>query len=134
MQEIGYRSWGMIPADPDPSSGEATIFNPPMLTTLALDPGASLVFEFDAAPGRLHVSVEVTAITAEGRGSDIFRTFTGPANGSFREASRSGWDKAPQGLYVAFSADVEKVEKYLKLALTDASSPLVINRITFLQP
>lgn len=133
MQEIGYSSWAMIPTDPDPASGEATTFNPPMLTTVVLDPQTSLVFQFSSPPGSVQISLELTAISGEERGPNLFRTFTGSANGTFRELTHSGWTKILEGMYTSFSTQVSNVDTYLKL-LFEESPPIVINRISFAKP
>ncbi len=133
MQVIGYSFWAFIPADPDPATGEATLFNPPMLTTVVLDPQTSLVFQFSSPPGSLQITLEATAMSAEERGPDLFRTFTGSANGAFHELTHPDWATSLEGLYTSFSTQVNGVDNYLKL-LFDKTPSIVINRISFTKP
>lgn len=133
MQEIGYSSWAFIPTDPDPTTGEVTTFNPPMLTTVVLDPQTSLVFQFSSPPGSMQITLEATAMSAEERGPDLFRTFTGSANGAFHELTHPDWATSLEGMYTSFSTQLTGVDSYLKL-LFDTPPPIVINRISFAKP
>lgn len=130
MTEIGYKWWALLPFDPDPATGEATIQNPPMLTAIAVDRGASLVFHFATPPGALQVAVETTGLSAEDRGPDLFRTYTGPVARGLRETGRSPWERTYEGIYATFTARVEGVQSYLKLVL-DEPRTLVVNRVSF---
>lgn len=130
MKEIGYRSWALIPVDPEPATGEATVSNPPMLTAIAVDRGASLVFCFASPPGDLHLAVEATALSAENRSPNLFRVFTGSAGNAFRELKHSGWKKRAEGIYTTFATQVEGVDTYLKLAFNEEKT-LIVNRVTF---
>jgi len=130
MQELRYLSWTLISVDTDPASGEATLSNPPMLTTVALDKDASLVFQFPAPANQLHISLETTAITAEDRGPGLFRVFTGPTNGEFREVEHPGWEKSIEGMYASFSTQVSRSDVWLKLFFNESPS-IVVNRVTF---
>jgi hypothetical protein len=130
MTEIGYQWWAILPLDSDPATGEATIQNPPMLTVIAVDRGASLIFRFASPPGALQVSVETTGLSAEDRGPDLFRTYTGSIAKALRETDRSPWEKSYEGLYATFTSKVEGVQGYLKLVL-DEPRTLVVNRVAF---
>ena len=94
MEEIGYHNWGFIPADPEPT----TLLDPympnlPMLTTLALDSGASLVFLLRLQPTSLQVAFEVTGVSAERHSTNLFKVFTGTSGTEFAEIQHQGWEK-----------------------------------------
>ena len=67
MQEVGYKSWGLVPVDSDPVSGMPSSTNPQMISTLALDPGASLVIELGEPLPELHMQLRLTALSTESR-------------------------------------------------------------------
>ena len=129
MTEIGYQWWA-LPFDPDPTTGEATIQNPPMLTAIAVDRGASLVFHFPTPPGALQVAVETTGLSAENRGPGLFRTYTGPVARGLRGTDHSPWERTYEGMYATFTARVDGVQSFLKLVL-DEPRTLVVNRVAF---
>lgn len=130
MTEIGYQWWALLPLDPDPTTGEATIQNPPMLTVIAVDRGASLVFRFASPPGALQVSVETTGLSAEDRGPNLFRAYTGQVARGLRETDRSPWERTYEGMYATFTARIEGVQSHLKLVLNEPRT-LVVNRVAF---
>ena len=131
MEEIGYHNWGFIPTDPEPTTLlNPYMPNPPMLTTLALDLGASLVFLLRLQPTSLQVAFEVTAVSAERHSANLFKAFTGTSGTEFAEIQHQGWEKESDGMYVTFTALVDGVQPYVKfLAIEDP--PLIINRVTF---
>lgn len=133
MQEIGYLSWGMIPVDDDPTTGETTSSNPPMLPPMALDKNVSLVFQLASAPPKLSIEVEVTSISAGATGDAPLELFTGSKSNLFRSVAAKAWNRNSAGLTVKCSAEISGIESYLKIHRPDDPS-LVINRITFLTP
>lgn len=130
MEEIGYQAWSLIPFDPEPNTGNPSFFRPPMFTAATLDRGASLVFRFPRAPGRLQISMEATALSSEGRTDQLFKLFTGSAEDAYRAIACPGWAKSMEGMYNSFSTQVDPVEAFLKI-LFDDPVPIVINQVYF---
>jgi hypothetical protein len=133
MTPIGYQWWALLPTDPEPATGEAALQNPPMLTVLALDPHASLVFHFTRQPGPLQVAVEVTSLSAENHGGQVLGAYTGNDPARLGHAQRSDWQLHQDGLYTVLAATVSDVGNYLKLRLEEPGT-LIVNRIDFTRP
>ncbi len=133
MTPIGYQWWALLPIDPEPATGEAALQNPPMLTVLALDPEASLVFHFTRPPGALQVALEVTSLSAEGHGGQVLGAYTGTDPAHLGPAARSDWELRHDGLYTVLAATVSDVGNYLKLRLEEPGA-LIVNRIDFARP
>jgi hypothetical protein len=132
MQEIGYISWSMIPADVDPTTGETTNSNPPMIPTLAMDKNVSLVFQLPSAAPRLFIELETTAISSGAADEAPLEIFTGPTTSSYRSATAT-WDRKSEGLNVKYSTEIGNADTYVKMFRPDAPA-LVINRIGFSAP
>ena len=130
MEEIGYQAWSLISFDPDPTTGSPSFFKPPMFTSLVMDRGASLVFRFQKTPGRLQISMEVTALTSEGRTDQLFKLFTGTVEDSFRSVPCPGWKKSMEGLYASFTTQANPADIFLKI-LFDESVPITVNQVYF---
>ena len=131
MEEIGYSNWGLIAFDPEPTNMlEPYLPNPPMLTTVALDPGACLIFLLRAQPTSLQVIFEVTSVSAEGHSPHLFKVYTGTSGTEFSEIQCQDWSKQVEGMYTTFSTVLEGVQPYVKF-LAIAPPPLIVNRITF---
>lgn len=130
MEEIGFQAWSLIPFDPDPATGSPSFFKPPMFTAVTMDRGASLVFHFRKTPGRLQISMETTALTAEGRTDQLFKLFTGSTEDAFRSIPCPGWKKSMEGMYASFTTQAGSAEIFLKI-LFDESAPLVVNQVHF---
>ena len=133
MAEIGIRSWGMIPMDREPATGCPVQMRPPMFVAMALDRSASLVFSFRQAPGRLRLSLEATALTAEGRGPRLFSLHTGHRMDSYQALPPCTSESCTEGMYTVFRTEVDGVLEFLKVCFTE-SRPIVINRVEFVQP
>ena len=58
MAEIGYEGWAFLPDDNAPTTGEPSSFNPPMITTMAIDQKTSLIFKFPSPIATLNIAVE----------------------------------------------------------------------------
>ena len=133
MQEIGYVSWGMIPVDDDPTTGEITSSNPPMLPPMSLDKNVSLVFQLASARPKLSVELEVTSISASAAGDAPLEFFTGSSSNLFRSVTAGDWIRNAAGLTVKCSTEISGIESYVKIYRPDDPA-LVINRITFFVP
>lgn len=132
MEPVAYMQWAVMPVDPDPASGEPTVLRTPMMTTVALDRGASLVFHFAAAPGAVTVAVEVTALTGEGRPTDLLAAYTGTTSTAFAALPTPSWDLSHEGMFAVFRSQLSGVGDWLKLVLTD-DRPLIVNKVEILR-
>ena len=63
MQNIGYIRWAYIPVDSDPKNNEITTWNPPVLTNMALDDGASLVIDLSYSLTYINIFIQTTAFS-----------------------------------------------------------------------
>ena len=133
MREIGYLSWGMIPVDESPTTGEITTSNPPMLPPMALDKNVSLVFQLSSAPPKISVELEVTSLSAGAAGDAPLEFFTGSTSNLFTSLTAGAWNHNATGLTVKWSTEISGVESFVKIYRPD-NPPLVINRITFFAP
>ena len=79
MEAIRIRHWGFIPVDTDPTRGAPLELSPPMFTAVAMERGASIVFEYSVSPGIVDITVEVTALSGGDRGPHLFRLYSGTA-------------------------------------------------------
>ena len=122
----------MIPADEDPTVGELTSINPPMLPTIALDRQVSLVFQLHSPQTKLAVEVEVTSLSSDNSGKALLQLFTGSTSVSFRIAKGS-WDQANEGAVVRYSTSIDEAESYIKFHRA-SGPPLVVNKVTFHTP
>ena len=134
MEEIGYKHWGLIVVDTGTTSEESYeesyVVNPPMLTTVALDKEASLIFQLLTCPARLTIHVETTAASAENRSAALLKIFTGSSAAQFSEVQHGGWEKNFDGMYAIFTARIDGVQEYIKFLSTEDPA-LIVNRITF---
>jgi hypothetical protein len=96
MAEVAYGCWSLIPKDFTPASQEPTLTQPPMLTTILVDPGASLHFEL-AAVAVLSIQITITGLSGEARESDFLRVYRGTAwrmcCPGCQVVTRSGWSE-----------------------------------------
>lgn len=130
MPDIPYRSWGLIPVDPEPDSGELTVENPPMMSTLALDQGASLVFRLDGQVPRLQIELQTTALSTEGADADVLEVYSGAAADTYIRLRPLQTDKRYEGQYAFLSLEVERAGPWLKLHAAGLQG-LVISRVQF---
>ena len=133
MREIGYLSWAMIPVDDNPTTGEITSSNPPMLPPMALDKNVSLVFQLSSVPPKLSVELEVTALSSSAAGDAPLEFFTGSSSNRYRSITSGDWNRNAAGLAIKCSTEISGVESYVKLYRPDDPA-LVINRINFFAP
>ena len=56
MQELAYRSWALISVDADPAGTEATVTAAPVIVNVAIESGASLVFELAESFAKLSIT------------------------------------------------------------------------------
>jgi len=130
MAASRYCRWALIAADADPSGTGPTVFNPPMLPTLAFGSGMSLVFELDAPPARLEIRLETTALAAEGREADCLRVFTGSEPDTYVELQSVQWGKGVEELHATFTARATGARRYVKL-VPPTGPDLIVTGITF---
>jgi hypothetical protein len=130
MQEIGYKEWGLIPYDIDPSSGVLQAPNPPMMSIIALEENFSIVFKLNAIPQSLVIQVEATALSAEGHGDAVLSVYTGSTEDSFRAASATPWEKGFESMYALFQTKVDRPGLYLKLYYGHTTA-FVVNKVQF---
>ena len=132
MRTIAYKNWGLIPYDSDPTTEEAQVLNPPMITMVALDKEASLVFQLAKVPTKILIKIEVTTLSSEGMDSPFLSLFTGSANNQLRGVQPNPWEKSLEGLYTQFTTEVHGLEFFLKLRFTGKTA-LVVNQIAFFE-
>ena len=132
MSTIPYKNWGLIPQDSAPTSEEVVVFNPPMMTLVALDKAASLVFQLAKITAKIILKIEVTTLSAEGMESPCLRIFTGSASNQLQELQPDAWEKSLEGLYTQFCTEIYGLDLFVKLHFT-GKNPLVVNQISFLE-
>ena len=130
MRTIPYKSWGLIPQDSALTTEEVQVINPPMMTMVALDKEASLVFQLVQVATKLLLKIEATTLSAEGMDSPCLSIFTGSASSQLHELHADAWEKSIEGLYTQFSTEIHGLELFVKLHFTGKVA-LVINKITF---
>lgn len=133
MPQIGYRQWGLIPADKDPSAGQLYTARPPMMTALALDQYSSLVFKLAKAVPQLVAQVEVTALSGEKCALPLLQVFTSADGEGFRPLEAAPWTRQQEGLYLLFSTQLNQPDSFLKFQYTQLH-PLIVNKVTFSTP
>lgn len=133
MAACRYRRWALIPADASPAETGPTVYSPPMLSSLALSTGSSLVFELDDAPARLEIGLVTTALSAEGQPADCLRVFTGSEPDTYTELQLGEWDRTVEGLHATFTARLTGAKRYVKLLSTTAPD-LIVTGIAFEAP
>ena len=133
MPQIGYRQWGLIPADTEPTAGQLYTARPPMMTALAVDQQSSLVFKLGKAVPQLVAEVEVTALSGEKCALPLLQVFTSADGERFRPLETTPWTKQQEGLYLIFSTQFDQPEPFVKFQYTQPH-PLIVNKITFSAP
>ena len=130
MAVCRYCRWALIPADVDPARTGPTAFNPPMLPTLSVGDGTSLVFELATPTERLEIRVVTTALAAEGRHADCLRVFTGSEPDTYVELQSVEWEKAVEGLHATFTGRATGARRYVKL-VSPTGPDLILTGIAF---
>ena len=92
MAELGYVGWGFIAVDDDPATGVPSSFNPPMISTMAVDLQTSLIFQLSASISTLVITIESTALSADQSGESFFDVYTGPQPHNYQLRQHSGWE------------------------------------------
>jgi hypothetical protein len=130
MPQIGYRQWGLIPADTDPLVGQAYTARPPMMTALAVDKNSSLIFKLAKTPAHIQAEVEVTALSGEKCALPLLHVFSSPDGERFHPVQSTPWTRSQDGLFLVFRAQIDDPEAYLKFQYTQNHS-LIVNKVTF---
>ena len=132
MRPIAYKNWGLIPYDSDPTTEEIQVLNPPMMTMVALDKEASLVFQLAKVPIKILIKIEATTLSAEGMDSPFLSIFTGSSSNQLHGLQPDSWEKSLEGLYTQFTTEIRGLELFVKLHFTGKTS-LVVNQIAFFE-
>ena len=132
MDTAAYARWALLPLDKKPEATSPTTYHPAMMSVVTLDRDTSLVFEIRSPPAT-GITVEATQLSAENRGPDLFRVFTGSSDDAYHEVSVNGWQASHEGMHMAFSTAASGLGRYAKLVFTGAR-PLVVTRVSFSQP
>ena len=132
MRTIAYKNWGLIPYDLDPTTEEAQVLNPPMITMVALDKEASLVFQLAKVPTKILIKIEATMLSAEGMDSPFLSIFTGSSSNQLHGLQPDSWEKSLEGLYTQFTTEIRGLELFVKLRFTGKNA-LVVNQIAFFE-
>lgn len=130
MSDLPYRKWSLIPRDPEPEQGRPTVINPPMMSTIALDGGASLVFTLDRAP--MSAKLTATALTSDSRRGEFLQVYGGGVQGDFLRAPVT-WGRVQDGMHVVFSASLSTAGTCVKLHLPKGPT-LVVVKVEFEGP
>ncbi len=133
MQEVGYKSWGLVPVDSDPSSGMPSSTHPPMISTLALDHGASLVVEFNEPLTEVHLRMRLTALSTEGETGSNMILSTARTEGRFDPLSTEEWTKSFESMDAVFEVRLLNVGQFLKIH-SQANATLIISTVTLSVP
>lgn len=115
MSEIGYKAWGFIPIDDAPTTNPPSVYHPPMLVNLALDSGASLVFQLREAVSSLHVQINTTAVSADTDPNQAFKLLNGPTADHLTLADNSSWEMQYDGPIAQYSTELKNSQLFLKL-------------------
>lgn len=124
MADVFYRSWALIYRDAEPEQQDPTVVQPPMLTTIAVDAGGSLVFALNSPPPRLSIQLRATGASSEGRGAAFLHVYRG-APGAYLPQSCT-WSRSQDGAEALFRTTVEGTGDTLKLHLADGGTCIVI--------
>ncbi len=134
MPQINYNAWAFLTLDSEPTSGEPTSFNPPVITNMALDHQASLIFQFSAPTNSLNISIESTTLSAEvHQGVSLFSILTGPRPDHYQLCETHSWDRSPTDNHTVFSTQIERSDTYLKLNYNQRDN-LIISKVEFSSP
>jgi hypothetical protein len=123
MADVVYRSWSLISRDLEPTQQDPTLPQPPMLTTVAIDPGGSLCFELVSASEPLSIHISITGLSAEGRGDDFLVVYRGSA-GAYAAVDAT-WSRGQEGLNAVFTTMVSGIGDHVKLHLAEGRAIFV---------
>lgn len=130
MPQIGYRQWGLIPADTEPLAGQPYTARPPMMTALAVDKNSSLLFKLARTPARIQAELEVTALSGEKCKMPPVQVYTGADEEGFHAVQASPWEKSQDGIYLVFKVQFDGAETFVKFNYTQ-NHALIVNKVTF---
>ena len=133
MQEVGYRSWGLVPVDSDPSAGMPSSTHPPMISTLALDRGASLVIELAEPLAEVQLRTRLTALSTEGETGSNMRLLSARTEGAFESLPTAEWEKTFEGMDAVFTVPLRDVGPHLKIH-SQGNATFVISTLTLSVP
>ncbi len=133
MAEIGYESWAFLPNDNTPTTGEPSSFNPPMITTMAIDENTSLIFKFPSPIATLNIAMESTALSAEQPGESFFDILTGSEPQRLKQLDHPNWTLNYDGIYGVFSTQIRQCEQYLKLYYNQPQN-IILSKVGFSTP
>ena len=133
MAEIGYESWAFLPDDNAPTTGEPSSFNPPMITTMAIDQNTSLVFKFPSPIATLKIAMKSTDLSAEQPGGRFFYILTGSAAQQLKQLDRPNWELSYDGICGVFSTQIRECEQYLKLYYNQRQN-IILSNVGFSTP
>jgi len=130
MPQIGYRQWGLIPADTEPTVGQIYTAKPPMMTALAVDKNSSLIFKLAKTPAQLQAEIEVTALSGEKCKIPPLNLFTSADGEEYHTLQANSWSKTQDGIYLVFRVQFDESSSFVKFQYTQ-NHPLVVNKVTF---
>lgn len=130
MPQIGYRQWGLIPTDTEPTIGQLFTARPPMMTALAVDRNSSLIFKLATTPAQVQAEIEVTALSGEKCRIPPLNLYTSADGERFRPLPANTWDKTQDGVYLVFRVQFDEPESFVKFQYTQ-SHALIVNKVTF---
>ena len=133
MAELGYVDWGFIAVDDDPATGVPSSFNPPMISTMAVDLQTSLIFQLSASIPTLVITIESTALSADQSGASFFDVYTGPQPHNYQLRQHSGWELHLSGMHAQVTTQIPRAQIYIKLHYV-LHQNLIISKIKFSQP
>ena len=133
MAELGYVGWGFIAVDDDPATGVPSSFNPPMISTMAVDLHTSLIFQLSVNVPDLIIRIESTTLSADQSGASFFDVYTGQQPHNYHNRQHSGWELHLDGMYARLNTQVHQIETYVKLTYILRQN-LIVSNVEFSQP
>ena len=128
MADIPYKTWALLPRDLEPLTQEPVQSNPPLMTNVALDMGASLQYDLQQRSDDLTALIRVTAMGAEGRADGFLQVFTGEV-GALRQVTPE-WSRSQDGPTVIFRLHIGAGGPCVKVHLP-AGATLVVTGMDF---
>ena len=125
MSDIAYIQWGLIHLEEDVTTSKPTTMHPPMLSNLALDMGASILFQFKTKPGDMQVGIATTAVSAPIT-NPPFTLYTGNQTDVFQEV-KATWHSQYDGPSTIFSSEINILGSFLKIHNEHPKSIVVTN-------
>jgi hypothetical protein len=104
-----------------------------MISTLALDRGASLVIELAEPLAEVHLRTRLTALSTEGETGSNMRVLSARAEGAFEPLSTVEWEKTFEGMDAVFTVPLRNVGPYLKIH-SQGNATFVISTVNLSVP